>query len=207
MNSASEPVVQISALEHHAYCPRQCALIHVDGMWMDNSHTVVGTRAHRRVDTGADRVERGRKVLRGIPLFSEVYGLTGRADVVEIHEDGSVVPVEYKSGGRHGSAADVQLCAQALCLEEMTGSSVPVGFVWYRGYRHREQVDITDALRRETMVRLDEIRSALVSGRLPPAVADARCRDCQLEPVCMPDVAIRPASVTAYIYREVFACA
>ena len=107
------PVIAISAIEHFAYCPRQCALIHCDGVWADNSHTVQGSRAHRRVDSGQHRRERGRLVLRAIPLWSESLGLSGRADAVEI-ESGSVRPVEYKSGVPHGSAADLQLCAQAL---------------------------------------------------------------------------------------------
>ena len=106
-------IVPISAIEHFVYCPRQCALIHCDGVWSDNAHTVRGVRAHRRVDSGQHRHERGRKVLRGIPLWSEALGLSGRADVVEI-EIGAVRPVEYKSGVRHGSAADLQLCAHDL---------------------------------------------------------------------------------------------
>ena len=90
-------IVPISAIEHFVYCPRQCALIHCDGVWSDNAHTVRGLRAHRRVDGGQHRHERGRKVLRGIPLWSEALGLSGRADVVEI-AIGAVRPVEYKSG-------------------------------------------------------------------------------------------------------------
>jgi len=121
-----EPVVPISAIEHFAYCPRQCALIHCDGVWNDNEHTVGGTRAHRRVDSGEHRRERGRMVLRSIPLWSESLGLSGRADAVEM-ADNAVVPVEYKAGVRHGNAADLQLCAQALCLEEMLRSTFLMG--------------------------------------------------------------------------------
>ncbi|MGH9268260.1 MAG: CRISPR-associated protein Cas4, partial [Acidimicrobiales bacterium] len=89
-----EPVVAISAIEHYAYCPRQCALIHADGVWADNVHTVRGSRGHRRVDEGRGRVERGRRVLRGVPLWSAQLGLSGRADVVELTTEGDVVPVE-----------------------------------------------------------------------------------------------------------------
>ena len=109
-------VIPISAIEHFVYCPRQCALIHCDGVWADNAHTVRGSRAHRRVNSGKARRERGKLVLRAIPLWSEELGLTGRADAVEL--DGDVVrPVEYKSGVPHGTAADLQVCAQAMCLE------------------------------------------------------------------------------------------
>ena len=115
-----EPVLAVSAIEHFAYCPRQCALIHGDGVWSDNSHTVTGTRPHWRADSGQHRMECDCQVLRGIPLWSDSLGSSGRADIVEI-EDVLVRPVEYKSGGRHGAAADLQLCAQALCLEGMLG--------------------------------------------------------------------------------------
>ncbi|MGH2747357.1 MAG: CRISPR-associated protein Cas4 [Actinomycetota bacterium] len=124
---AVEPIVLLSALEHHMYCPRQCALIHVDGVWQENPHTVRGSYGHRRVDTDRPRMERGVKMLRGIPLWSEELGLSGRADAVEVHPDGSLLPVEYKIGSPHGRAAAVQLCAQALCLEEMMSTSVPAG--------------------------------------------------------------------------------
>ena len=137
-----EPIVTISAIEHFVYCPRQCALIHCDGVWSDNAQTVRGSRAHRRVDSGRHRRERGRLVLRSIPLWSETLGLSGRADAVEI-EPGVVRPVEYKSGIQHGSAADLQLCAQALCLEEMLNVAIPDGDVWYGGPRRRVRVAFT----------------------------------------------------------------
>lgn len=101
------PPIPISALEHHEYCPRQCALIHADGIWTDNAHTVRGTAGHRRVDNAPSRVERGRMVLRGLPLWSEQLGIAGRADVVEVSDDGHLTPVEYKTGVRHGRAADL----------------------------------------------------------------------------------------------------
>ena len=119
-------VIPISAIEHFVYCPRQCALVHCDGIWADNAHTVRGSRSHRRVDSGKARRERGKLVLRAIPLWPEELGLTGRADAVEL--DGDVVrPVEYKSGVPHGTAADLQVCAQAMCLEEMLAVEIPRG--------------------------------------------------------------------------------
>lgn len=202
-----EPVVAISALEHHMYCPRQCALIHVDGQWAENRSTVAGARAHRRVDAPGGRTERGRHVLRAVPLFSERYGLLGRADGVEVHDDATLVPVEHKSGIRHGLAANVQLCAQALCLEEMFARSVPFGFVWYGGTRRREQIDLNADLRALTVSVIDAVRSEIVAGTLPPPVADERCRTCQLEPACLPNVVFRPSSVLRYLDEEVFGCA
>lgn len=180
-----EPVVLISALEHYEYCARQCALIHGDGVWMDNAHTVRGTHSHRRVDSGEHRRERGVLTLRSIPLWSEALGLSGRADVVEV-SDGAVYPVEHKSGVRHGRAADLQVCAQAMCLEEMLHVDIPSGFVWYGGPRRRQAVTFDEALRGAVREMISAIRSQLLSGDLPDAPADSRCVECQLEPHCLP---------------------
>jgi len=201
-----EVVVQISAIEHHGYCPRQAGLIHIDGLWADNVATTKGNHEHRRVDSGEHRRERGRLVLRSIPLWSETYGLSGRADAVEIWPDGRVVPVEYKSGTRHGLTADRQLCAQALCLEEMLGRPVTEGFIWYGGPRRRHPVPIDEALRSDTLATIAEVRAMVASGRLPPAVHDERCPVCQLEPMCLPEVTSRPSSPDDYVHGVVFGC-
>lgn len=202
-----EPVVPLSALEHYLYCPRQCALIHVDGLWRENGATIAGTRAHRRVDTPGGRLERGRRVVRAVPLYSERYGLSGRADAIEIGpHDGAISPVEHKAGTRHGRAADVQLCAQALCLEEMFGCAVNIGWVWYGGPRRREKIEIDAELRTLTLSAVEEIRSTIVSGVLPAPVNDQRCRACQLEPVCLPEVVLRPSDVARYVEHEVLRC-
>ena len=202
-----EPVVPISAIEHFAYCPRQCALIHCDGVWSDNAHTVKGSRAHRRVDSGAHRRERGNTVLRSIPLWSEALGLSGRADAVEVSEDGGVRPIEYKSGVRHGDAADLQLCAQALCLEEMLAVDIPDGFVWYGGPRRRTSVRFSEALRSKVLEVVREIRLRLVTGKLPEPVDDQRCNECQLLHHCLPGVSGAPRKVERYIADVVFECA
>ena len=203
----TEPtVVPISAIEHFEYCPRQCALIHCDGVWSDNPHTVRGARAHRRVDSGQHRRERGRKVLRAIPLWSESLGLSGRADAVEI-ESGVVRPVEYKAGTRHGAAADLQLCAQALCLEEMLDVEIPEGFVWYGGPRRRERVLLTPELRREVGDIIHAIRKQLETGRLPEAPNDERCEQCQLRNHCLPELTSAPERVSRYLAEVVFGCA
>lgn len=203
---STEPVVHISAIEHFAYCPRQCALIHCDGVWSDNAHTVRGTHAHRRVDSGHHRQERGRMVLRAIPLWSEALGLAGRADAVEI-KDGEVRPVEYKAGTRHGIAADLQVCAQALCLEEMLHVEIPHGHVWYGGPRRRMRVDFTSALRDQVRATIDRIREQLLNGDLPAAPNDKRCNECQLRSHCLPELASAPRKVRSYVSNLVFQCA
>ncbi|MDE0100157.1 MAG: CRISPR-associated protein Cas4 [Truepera sp.] len=202
---SDEPIVTISAIEHFVYCPRQCALIHCDGVWSDNAHTVRGSRAHRRVDSGQHRRERGRLVLRAIPLWSEALGLSGRADAIEI-EQGAVRPVEYKSGVRHGSAADLQLCAQALCLEEMLTVEIPEGYVWYGGPRRRVQVTFTPALRREVREIIHAIRQQLLAVSLPEAPNDHRCAECQLQHHCLPELTSAPQKVSRYMEDVVFRC-
>ena len=198
-----EPVIPISAIEHFVYCPRQCALIHCDGVWSDNAHTVKGTRAHRRVDSGRHRAERGRRVLRGIPLWSESLGLSGRSDVVEIDGD-TVRPVEYKSGVPHGMAADFQLCAQAMCLEEMLDVAVASGSIWYGGPRRRIEIEFNSALRDRVRAAIDAIREQLLAGALPDAVDDERCTECQLVHHCLPGVTRRPRQdPTVHVPRRV----
>lgn len=200
-----EPVVAISALEHHAYCPRQCALIHVDGVWADNVHVIRGARGHRRADAGVPRTERGRRVLRSIPLWSESLGLSGRADVVELHDDGRLVPVEYKIGRRHGLTAHLQVAAQALCLEEMTSTRVPSGAIWFSTSRRREEVLVDECLRELTLTAIEAVRANLASTRLPPAPNDERCQECQLLGHCLPEVVAQPGVVDHYV-QEILWC-
>ena len=197
-------VVPISAIEHFEYCSRQCALIHIDGIWADNPHTVRGARAHRRTDDPTkSRKERGKQVLRAVPLWSELHGLSGRADVIEVSDDGAVQPVEHKSGVRHGITADLQVCAQAICLEEMLDTSISEAAIWYGGPRRRFRVDLTSELRRSTLHTIEEIRQQLVEGVLPHAPNDSRCSQCQLRHHCLPETSANAAEVAVYL-QQVF---
>ena len=202
MDDSDFPVVPISAIEHYEYCPRQCALIHVDGIWAENTHTVRGRRDHRRTDDPSQsRRERGKRVLRAVPLWSEIYGLSGRADVVEILKDGTIRPIEHKSGTRHGLTADLQVCAQALCLEEMLDTSISEATIWYGGPRRRFPVTLTSELRRATLRTVEEIRGQLVGRVLPDAPNDIRCSQCQLRHHCLPEISAGPDRVAAYLRR------
>ena len=145
-------------------------------------------------------------MLRAIPLWSESLGLTGRADAVEIESE-KVRPVEYKAGVRHGRAADLQVCAQAMCLEEMLGIEIEDGFVWYGGTRRRECVVFADDLRDEVIETVHAIRKQLIAGRLPEAPNDRRCRECQLANHCLPGLTSSPTSVDEYVRNEVLRCA
>ena len=177
----------ISAIEHYSYCPRQCALIHVEQTYVENVFTVRGNLAHERVDAGEDSVSQGVRVKRDIPLWSERLRLRGKSDLVEFHPEGPY-PVEYKVGKRHGQHADLQLCAQALCLEEMLGADVPRGAIYYHRVRRRHEVEIDDSLRQQTMAIIEDIRAVLQAQRLPDAPNDARCNNCSLKNACLPHV-------------------
>lgn len=181
--------IPLSALNHWAYCPRRCALIHVEQGFVENVHTTRGRLEHERADSGADETSDGVRVVRALPLWCERLGLTGKADVVEFHADGSVYPVEYKHGRRRRWLNDdLQLCAQALCLEEMLGRPVARGAIFHRSSRRRREVLFHDGLRAETEDAVTAVRDLLAQGRLPAPVFDRRCRECSMHPVCLPEI-------------------
>lgn len=181
--------VLISAIEHYSYCPRQCALIHVEKVFDENVFTLRGSMSHERVDRPVDNVQDGVKTERALPIWSERYGLQGKADVVEFHPDGSVYPVEYKLDTRKVSGHDdLQLCAQAICLEEMLDRPVLRGAVYSGSARHRREVEFTDDLRKRTLDTVEAIRSMQDQGSLPEPVDDPRCPNCSLVHVCMPSL-------------------
>lgn len=182
-----EATVLISAIEHYAFCPRQCALIHVEGVFEENVLTLQGRAIHEHADESLTTWEEGVRVERALPLWSETLGLLGKADVVEFHPDGRVLPVEYKRGQKQvRRAVDMQLCAQALCLEEMLGVAVPVGQVFHHASHQSREVRFTQALREETVAVIAIVRALLADGQMPPPVDDARCTDCSLYDACQP---------------------
>jgi CRISPR-associated exonuclease Cas4 len=182
-------LIVISALSQWGYCPRRCALIHLEQTFEDNIHTLRGEIEHERAHREEQEYQEGVRIERGLPLWSRRLGLTGKADIVEFH-DGVPYPVEYKhSKRRYGrQAADLQLCGQAICLEEMTGLSVPRGAIFYFGSRRRREVLFDQNLRRQVEEAVREIRLILADSRLPPPVNDARCSECSLKMSCLPSV-------------------
>lgn len=179
----------ISALQHYLYCPRQCALIHVEQTYADNLYTARGNRVHERVHQTGDELVAGVRVERALPLRSESLGLTGVADVVEFLEDGTPYPIEYKAGPRKNREADnVQLCAQAMCLEEMLGLPVPEGSVYHAQSRRRRVVQLDEALRATVIQTVEAVRELFTVKRLPEPAADDRCTNCSLIEVCLPFV-------------------
>ena len=182
--------IMLSALQHYSYCPRQGALIHQEQSFEDNEFTLRGQRAHRRVDSGEVSVENGVRVLRALPLYSERLGLVGKADVVEILPDGTPYPVEHKQGKRHKREHDdIQLAAQAMCLEEMTGHEVLEGAIYHQKSKRRRVVRITPELRCRVEQITQAVRNMLSSGKLPPPADDPTlCRACSLHEICQPEL-------------------
>ena len=180
--------IPISALEHFSYCPRQYALIHREQTYDENVFTLRGSIAHERVDQGAASAQDGVRVERAVALWSEELGLIGKADAVEFYGD-TPFPVEYKVGRRKPDRhADIQVCAQAMCLEEMLGVHVPEGAVYHVASRQRRKVTFTPELRQRVRQSIDAIRSVDANEALPPPVADSRCAPCSLVEACMPKV-------------------
>jgi CRISPR-associated exonuclease Cas4 len=194
--------IAISALQHFSYCPRQCALIHQEQVFADNLYTARGNAVHSQVDLPGGEMHLERRVERALPLVCERLGLSGRADVVEFLPGGTPYPVEYKHGPRRAKEHDdVQLVAQALCLEEMTGLSVPLGAIYHASSHRRREVIITPELRRLVATLTEQVRAMLDSGHLPPPANDARCKACSLIDLCQPALLAEPTRVRAALSR------
>ncbi|MBK9493325.1 MAG: CRISPR-associated protein Cas4 [Aquimonas sp.] len=182
----SDPI-PLSALQHWAYCPRQCALIHLEQAFADNVHTARGQAVHHLVDTPGYEIKSGVRVERALPLWSDQHQLIGKADLVEFHPDGRVYPVEFKHGAKRQKVwDDLQLAAQAMCLQEMLGRPVMQGAIFHASSHRRREVSITPALRELVIQTAEAIRQMLAAGRLPPPVNDARCKECSLQEICQP---------------------
>lgn len=187
MAADSEPLA-LSALEHWSYCPRQCCLIHAEQAFEENIHTLRGQAVHARTDQpGVEAGFEGRRIARAVPLWCDRLGLVGKSDVVEFLSDGTPYPVEYKHGKkRERRHDDVQLAAQALCLEGMTGKAVPLGAIYHATSHRRREVAITQELRQAVETCIAELRAALAAPTLPPPVNDRRCHECSLIDLCQP---------------------
>jgi CRISPR-associated exonuclease Cas4 len=191
---AESDLIPISALQHYVVCPRQCALIHLEAVWIENERTAEGRVEHERVDRGGAETRAGVRRAYGVPVRSLRLGLAGQADVVEFHAvpgggPEQPFPIEHKRGRpKRGDEDRVQLCAQALCLEEMLGVSVPAGALFYGQSRRRADVAFGEALRRRTEEVAVEVRALFDSGGTPPPPAVAPCKSCSLLSACQPTV-------------------
>ena len=186
-----EDLIMISALQHYVYCPRQCALIHVEDVWHENVFTVRGDILHEKVDTDTYETRGTKKTVRGLRIHSFKYGIVGRCDVVEFRETKAgeeVLPVEFKSGGPKENISDkVQLCAQALCLEEMLNTTITRGTFFYGKIRRRDIIEIDKKLRSQTEEIIDAVRDIISKKAVPVAEYAAKCRNCSLYSICQPE--------------------
>ena len=203
----SNRIILISALQHYAYCPRQFALIHVAQAWDENYYTDHGNLLHERVDSCEPEQRGNVRFERGVAVKSEQLKITGKLDLLEIEGQPPVryFPVEYKRGKPKIESWDkIQLCAQALCLEEMRDITIDNGALWYWQVRKREQVSLDDDLRAETIAAITGAHTILNSGKTPPPTTHRkRCRACSLVDLCEPDV-FRKDHSKSYI-QELFA--
>ncbi len=216
---SEDDLLPVSALQHLEYCPRRCGLIHICGEWSENVQTAEGRRLHERAHEEPSETRRGVRMARRLRLCSKTLGLFGVADVVEFHPAGSsdertvtlpgspgwwtVFPVEYKRGRRKPEMSYlVQLCAQALCLEEMLGGLISTGALYHGQTRRRQVVEFDDPLRTRTWNRAHELHRLIQSGVVPAPDFGPKCRYCSLAGLCMPK--LTPSrSVRDYVAKEI----
>jgi CRISPR-associated exonuclease Cas4 len=202
-------LIALSALQHYLFCPRQCALIHIEQAWAENALTAEGRVAHERVHAVESEVRRGVRTVTGMPLRSDRLGVTGIADVVELHRTADGVcrpfPVEHKRGRPKAHRADeVQLCAQAMALEEMFAVEITEGALFYGQPRRRTPVTFDPALRTLTQEVATATRALIASGRTPRMGYDKkRCDACSLIELCRPQTTGAARSASAWLEAQI----
>ena len=201
-----DELLPISALQHLSFCPRQCALIHIEGQWADNALTAQGNVLHEKTHQEETEARPGIRIARSLRLHSFRLGLVGQADVVEFHACNADSPGEYtvelpgRSGGwrpfpveykrgrpKHGACDEVQLCAQALCLEEMLGVYIADGALFYGQPRRRLAVSFDLALRAATAELADKFHFLIEGGVTPAGIYEKKCQSCSLLEICLPN--------------------
>jgi len=206
MSYFEDDLIQLSALQHFAFCPRQCALIHVEQVWQENRLTAEGRIMHEHVHEEGNESRGDVRIERGVALRSLKLGLIGKADVIEYHRqvDGSwqAFPVEYKRGKPKPDESDkVQLCAQAICLEEMLNIRIPAGALFYGKTRRRLDVAFDEVLRSQTEETATNVRQLLEAGQTPKPVYAKRCESCSLVAECLPKTIQKKRTVANYLTR------
>ncbi len=199
-----DSLIMISALQHYVFCPRQCALIHIEQVWAESRLTAEGRLMHERVHEEGNETRGSIRIARGLPLRSLRLGLVGMADVVEFHrQDKSVwqpFPVEYKRGKPKPDHSDsIQLCAQAMCLEEMLNTEVPKGALYYGRTHRRLDVDFDAGLRAEVGQTAQNVRELIQSGKTPEPIYAKRCESCSLLSACLPKTIAKNKSAKRYL--------
>ncbi len=202
-----DALIPLSALQHFLFCARQCALIHVEGLWAENVATAEGRILHEKVDAGGFESRPGVRLARGLQLRSLALGVAGRADMVEMRGDPArPFPVEYKRGKPKAHRADeVQLCAQAICLEEMFDTAVPEGALFYGLKRRRTPIAFDAPLRALTAQTAAAARAMIAARETPAPVLMPGCRSCSLEDACRPERLQKPPGVDRWLAAQLAA--
>jgi CRISPR-associated exonuclease Cas4 len=192
--------IMLSALQHYLYCPRQCALIHLEQVWVENRYTAEGRVLHERSDSGSAQQKGRVRSVRTLPVRSVRLGVSGQADVVEFHDGGTVFPVEYKRGRpKKGRYDEVQLCAQALCLEEMLDIEIAEGALYYGQNRRRHSAVFDAELRAMTERTISEVHALFATGVTPKADYSKKCDQCSLLAACLPKSCTAGRSARKYL--------
>ena len=211
MKYSEEDYLQLSGIQHFAFCRRQWALIHIENQWAENERTVDGIIMHEKAHSG-DAESRGNVVImRALRVFSATLGVSGECDVVEFNRNADGIslnghdglwqpyPVEYKRGKpKEHNADEMQLCAQAMCLEEMLCCTIPCGALFYGEPRRRTEVEFTPELRRAVEDSLNEMHDYYKRGYTPKAKPRKGCSACSLKEICLPKM-VQRKSVAAYV--------
>jgi len=198
-----DQLIPISALQHLIFCQRQCALIHVERLWAENQFTVQGRQLHDKAHDGKSETAAGVRIARGLWLKSNSLGITGQADVVEFHQSGQIIPIEYKRGKPKKDDSDrVQLCAQALCLEDMKSTKIESGCLFYGTRQRRTEVLFDSSLRNTTLANIDQLRHMIDNRITPTATRAPKCDKCSLVELCLPDALRFRQGATAWNERQ-----
>jgi len=197
-------VVPVSALNHYSFCPRRCAYIHIERIWQDNLLTAEGIQLHERVHSDESEKRGNLKTERGIQIYSDKYGLTGKLDLLEIQiEPWQLTPVEYKRGKPKISNCDrIQLCAQVLCLEEMRNVSISRAALWYWQVRKREWIEIDESLRNLTIDTIHAVHKLIENKSLPKAIYTTSCKACSFFDICQPRKTDQSARYVKELFRD-----
>ncbi len=198
-----DALIPLSALQHYLFCPRQCALIHVEQLWAEDGATAEGRLLHERTDAGRPDRRQGVKILRSLAIRSATLGVTGKADVVEMHGE-TPYPVEYKRGRPKTHRADeVQLCAQAICLQEMFATQVPEGALFYGETRRRTAVAFDAGLRTLTRQVAADARAMIAAQNTPPPVYTPACEKCSMQDICRPQKLEKPPRIATWLASQI----
>lgn len=213
---AEEDYLMLSGIQHFAFCKRQWALIHIEQQWAENYRTTAGELMHKKAhDEGSFEKRGDLLIVRGLRIASHELGLSGQCDVVEFHQseegidlfgyDGKWIPlpIEYKHGTpKENKADELQLCAQAACLEEMFQTSIFGGFLYYGENRRRSKVEFTEDLRSEMRKTAQKMHEMFKRGHTPNVKTSKRCKACSLANLCLPKLQ-KGMDVGQYIKQNV----